>query len=211
MGGTETDVDCGGGCAPAKRCANGLACNVGADCTSSSCVDGICTAAALIVKNAGCSSETDCPPAASQTCNVRVGMLNTSSAAIPLDGVEIRYYFTSEFESDVVVEVDDKSITTFTASVEAMTTPVAKADSYVSILYTGGTLATDSDGKCTRSETPDCAEASFRVHQSDYAGSCDPSNDYSFIPFFAAQPEEFINNNKIVVMRDGQAVWGTEP
>jgi len=37
--GDETDVDCGGSCGD---CANGLACGVGSDCTSSFCGGGIC-------------------------------------------------------------------------------------------------------------------------------------------------------------------------
>jgi hypothetical protein len=40
MDGTETDADCGGvGCA---QCASGLMCKISMDCTSSSCVDGVC-------------------------------------------------------------------------------------------------------------------------------------------------------------------------
>ncbi|CAN90920.1 putative exported peptidase / protease [Sorangium cellulosum So ce56] len=38
--GTETDVDCGGTCT--ADCANGQACVTGADCTSLSCVAGVC-------------------------------------------------------------------------------------------------------------------------------------------------------------------------
>jgi hypothetical protein len=34
LDGSETDVDCGGPCAP---CAQGKACNVNADCASGSC------------------------------------------------------------------------------------------------------------------------------------------------------------------------------
>ncbi len=44
-GQAETDVDCGGPCAPAKTCALGKKCLVNADCTSGHCTAGICTAA----------------------------------------------------------------------------------------------------------------------------------------------------------------------
>src|SRR5262245_56071215 len=38
-GGTETDVDCGGGCEP---CAQGKICSVAGDCTSGFCANGVC-------------------------------------------------------------------------------------------------------------------------------------------------------------------------
>jgi hypothetical protein len=40
QGGTETDVDCGGTC---TRCADGKKCSGGADCTSNTCILGLCT------------------------------------------------------------------------------------------------------------------------------------------------------------------------
>src|SRR5574338_637771 len=35
--GTETDLDCGGACAPARRCGDGLGCATGDDCQSGVC------------------------------------------------------------------------------------------------------------------------------------------------------------------------------
>ncbi|MGO8998921.1 MAG: hypothetical protein ACLQVI_36815 [Polyangiaceae bacterium] len=40
----ETDVDCGGPCAPTQACSQGQGCAVAADCTSQACTDGTCTA-----------------------------------------------------------------------------------------------------------------------------------------------------------------------
>ncbi len=42
--GDETDVDCGGACAPARTCAAGLDCERGADCTSNVCTGMVCQA-----------------------------------------------------------------------------------------------------------------------------------------------------------------------
>ena len=42
--GTETDVDCGGSCAPAQQCADGLHCAVPADCQSGVCDGTMCLA-----------------------------------------------------------------------------------------------------------------------------------------------------------------------
>ena len=49
----ETDVDCGGVCAP---CANGLDCDGGADCSSTICVDGVCCGTACIGVCVACSA-----------------------------------------------------------------------------------------------------------------------------------------------------------
>jgi len=46
MNGDETGVDCGGSCAPASTCGDGVGCAIGADCTSGVCGTGLtCTAA----------------------------------------------------------------------------------------------------------------------------------------------------------------------
>ncbi len=58
--GDETGVDCGGTCAPAKRCADGAACRSGNDCASSAC-NGTCQAPSCAdgVKN-GTETGFDC-------------------------------------------------------------------------------------------------------------------------------------------------------
>ncbi|MFN7134964.1 MAG: hypothetical protein ACK4N5_23005, partial [Myxococcales bacterium] len=48
--GDETDVDCGGACAP---CADGQRCAAAADCASGHCASGTCAAAP------GCTPESD--------------------------------------------------------------------------------------------------------------------------------------------------------
>ncbi len=52
----ETDVDCGGPCAP---CANGLACSLDGDCNSGVCFDGVCQACDDGVQN-GTETDVDC-------------------------------------------------------------------------------------------------------------------------------------------------------
>ena len=57
--GTETDVDCGGGCAP---CATGKGCDGGSDCASGLCSGGVCAAQPTCsdgVKN-GNETDVDC-------------------------------------------------------------------------------------------------------------------------------------------------------
>src|SRR5204863_357501 len=59
--GTETDVDGGGSCGPAKKCGNGKACGVAGDCQSGVCSGGVCPAPSCndMVKN-GTETDVDC-------------------------------------------------------------------------------------------------------------------------------------------------------
>ncbi|MEO7330696.1 MAG: hypothetical protein ABI193_19125, partial [Minicystis sp.] len=66
--GTESDIDCGGSCA--SKCANGKTCGAGGDCSSTSCVTGICTALPTCsdgLKN-GTESDVDCGGSCATKC-----------------------------------------------------------------------------------------------------------------------------------------------
>ena len=104
--GSETDVDCGGSCAPANKCANGLGCLIGGDCQSGvcdpmaetcsapACDDGVlngdetdvdcggsCAPNDLCNTGEGCLANTDC---ASGVCDEATG---TCLAPVCGDGV----------------------------------------------------------------------------------------------------------------------------
>src|SRR6266542_2520555 len=68
--GSETDVDCGGSCAPNARCVNGKTCSMNGDCQSGICKDNVCIAAGCtnLVKD---SNETgiDCGGLDCGPCN----------------------------------------------------------------------------------------------------------------------------------------------
>jgi hypothetical protein len=53
LDGTETDVDCGGGCG--QQCATGADCGVGADCVSGFCADGVCCNSACTATCMACN------------------------------------------------------------------------------------------------------------------------------------------------------------
>ncbi|MDY0063074.1 MAG: hypothetical protein RBU45_24925 [Myxococcota bacterium] len=59
--GTETGEDCGGPCLPAKKCADLLGCQTGADCQSGVCTEFICLVPSCDdeVKN-GSETDIDC-------------------------------------------------------------------------------------------------------------------------------------------------------
>ncbi|MDB4935038.1 MAG: hypothetical protein JWP87_2010 [Labilithrix sp.] len=71
--GTETDVDCGGSCAPANKCADAKGCAAGTDCTSGVCspIAQICVAPLCGdgVKN-GDETDVDCGGACATKCAV---------------------------------------------------------------------------------------------------------------------------------------------
>ena len=97
--GTETDVDCGGSCAP--RCAVNKGCSVGADCVTATCIQKICRAATSTdgVKN-GTETDVDCggpdaPPCkpgedclAGNDCESKICMANTCTTPSSTDGVK---------------------------------------------------------------------------------------------------------------------------
>jgi hypothetical protein len=71
MNGSETDTDCGGTCAPAKKCADGKGCLVQGDCTSGVCSGShVCSAPACNdgVKN-GSETDTDCGGTCTAKCS----------------------------------------------------------------------------------------------------------------------------------------------
>lgn len=215
----ETDVDCGGSCAPARRCEAGQGCTSALDCYSSSCIEAVCKEPVVIIKNAGCinaTATTTCPTVEKEM-RVRVQLMNVTAAPLDIKGMEIRYYLTNEFAdgtstSTIQARVDDNSFSTikggaYSVSIEAMETPTPTADSYVSIKITGGTIAPDKDRRCDRSaEATDCAEMEMMIFRSDYQGTIDPSNDYSFVP-----ASGYVNNAKITVHKGTDVIWGVPP
>lgn len=60
MNGDETDVDCGGSCAPAQTCENGMGCDIASDCTSLFCNNMAC---------APCAMQADCADATGTYCD----------------------------------------------------------------------------------------------------------------------------------------------
>lgn len=211
----ETDVDCGGSCAPARRCEAGQGCGSALDCYSSSCVDAVCKDPVVIIKNAGCinaTATTKCPTTG-QDMRVRIQMMNVTAKALDVDGYEMRYYFTDEAAPDPGAEarVDDKSLetTNYNVSIVPMETPVPGADHYISVKLVKATIAADLDRKCDRSATnTDCAELEMNVHPVGYVQiPMDPSNDYSFVA-----ASGYVNNVKITVHnKAGELIWGVPP
>ncbi len=204
--GDESDVDCGGSCAPTARCDIGQTCAVARDCTTTSCMAKACSAPILIVKNAGCVSAGAACPSAASSLQAKIQVLNVGKDALALKGLEIRYYFTDEVAATPVIEIYDKSLSTFDLSIVAMPTAAPQADHYVKAVYSAGSLIPDVNRICDRGDNSDCADFTFAIHTANYQGSYDPSNDYSFVP-----SPSLINNGNITVHLNGAIIWGTPP
>jgi hypothetical protein len=204
----ESDIDCGGACAPAYRCGVGAACVDAGDCLTSSCISKACAEPTVVVKNAGCVGSSTACPSVGSTLQAKIQMINVGTAALALKGVEIRYYYTDENTASgtPVIEVYDKSISTYDISIVAMPTPADTADHYVKITYSAGSIDPDLNRVCERSNPPDCADITFAIHSANYQGNYDPSNDYSFVPSPA-----LVNNSRITVHQGSSIIWGTPP
>jgi hypothetical protein len=84
--GSETDVDCGGTCAPAKPCADGKSCGTGGDCASGVCTAGVCAVPSCsdLVRN-GTETDVNCGGSCPMKC--AAGKLCGASDANCADGV----------------------------------------------------------------------------------------------------------------------------
>lgn len=85
LGGTETDIDCGGSCAP---CTDGKKCRINNDCVGKNCVNGMCIGASCTdgARNQG-EEGVDCggPCDACETCTD--GILNQDEEKTDCGGV----------------------------------------------------------------------------------------------------------------------------
>ena len=84
MNGTESDTDCGGSCA--LKCAIDDSCNTGADCASTVCTGGVCTAAGPTcsdtMKN-GAETDVDCGgPTCGPCANTKMCVANTDCLSV---------------------------------------------------------------------------------------------------------------------------------
>ncbi|MEO7329711.1 MAG: MopE-related protein, partial [Minicystis sp.] len=102
--GSETGVDCGGGCV---ACAAGTACAVAADCQSGVCVGGVCQLASCSdgVKN-GSESDVDC----GGSCPVCNGNATCVAAGDCLDGVCVGGHCQPSSCSDGVKNGDETGV-----------------------------------------------------------------------------------------------------
>ncbi|GAB3973162.1 cellulose binding domain-containing protein [Actinoallomurus acanthiterrae] len=121
---------------------------------------------------------------------------NTSSSAVDLSHVTLRYYFTADgasyrFACAWAVLGCGK----INGTVGQLAAPSATADRYLQISFTGGTLAPGAD----------TGDIQLRLWRSDWQ-PVDQGDDYSFAPQSA-----YTTWNKVAAYQDATLVWGVPP
>ena len=162
------------------------------------------------------------PSSPSTNINYIIKVENATAAAVPLNSLEVRYYFTNElaapFETDVFYADTccSNKMTDFNDRIvrAVQTLPARpKADAYLSIGFAAslGTLAVG-----------DAVQVEIGFHDPNYARNLTQANDYSYAATATgtqsqwndcpgAQCEAQFTSCAITVHRDGALAWGTPP
>ncbi len=191
----ETDVDCGG--ADCDPCRVGDGCQTGTDCVTGACNRGTGTCAGPSVRYQRGSESGD--------IRATVVIVNDDDQAIPLPGLELRYYFTRDTgtlpaDPRFACYVFENGCATVASSFTTLLVGerTTTADAYLSISFTAGTLP--ANGQSPPLE--------FNVDREPTGGtSFTLTNDYSYVGT-ATTP---IPNDRITLYLDGVRFWGTEP
>jgi len=127
---------------------------------------------------------------------------NGGTVAAPLSAITVRYWFTNETPTDPLqFECDYAAVncSNITSKFVTLTTPVAKANTYVELGFTAaaGSIAPGSNS----------GEIQTRIHHADYS-NFQTTETYSFIadPSFVYKP-----SMTVTVYINGVLVWGQEP
>jgi hypothetical protein len=126
--------------------------------------------------------------------NTVLEVRNEGTVAINYSDLKARYYFTSDGNERLQVEVDEGNISTQLVRLPAA---VNGADYYLEIRYNqGGQLAPGTSTGAIR----------YRISKPD-GGRFNQANDYSY----QEQPQDRSQNSRVVVLASNQIVWGTPP
>jgi hypothetical protein len=203
LNGTETDLDCGGSCAPGQRCVNGQMCGVAGDCQSASCVSNRCAAA-------GCQTcwkvqYQNRPTNDSKWAGMGLRIVSTgATSSVPLSEFKLRYWFTADAGHPLVTPISCNTYPRNCANITTSFVPVSpartNANTYMEVGFTAGAGNLSTGGA-------DSGEVQLAFHYSDWAAfnfandySCDPSNLTMLVDW-----------TKVTLYHQGNKVWGTEP
>jgi hypothetical protein len=129
-------------------------------------------------------------------------ILNSSTAAVPLSSLTMRYWFTNEAPADPLVFACDwaqVNCSTITSKFVVLATPAAKANTYLQIGFTAaaGSIAAGQGS----------GEIQTRIHHVNYSDFI-TTDSYSFIsdPSFV-----YKDAPNVTLYLNGVLVWGVEP
>jgi endoglucanase len=136
--------------------------------------------------------------ASTQQIQPGLAVINTGTAAIPLTGVTLRYWFTSEGTTPTYSTWCDYAqlgCSAVSSRVVRLSTLRPGADAYLELSFTGGTLA----------PTASSGEIQSRLNKTDWS-SFTQTDDYSF-----GAAATYTDAPKVTAYLDGARVWGSEP
>ncbi|WP_375445238.1 cellulose binding domain-containing protein [uncultured Fibrella sp.] len=132
-------------------------------------------------------------PSATQI-NTYLEIRNEGNVPVNYSDLKVRYYFTSDGNERLQVEVDEGNVST---QLVALTPAVGGANYYLEIRFNqAGQLAPGASTGRVR----------YRISKPD-GGRFDQTNDYSY----QEQPAESSANSRVVVYAGADRVWGREP
>ena len=128
-----------------------------------------------------------------------LNIVNAGTSAVALSTVTIRYYFTGESGATTYTANCDYAVigcSNVTQRVVALATPVAGADRYLEVSFTGaGSIAAGAS----------LGEIQARFNKTDWS-NFNEADDYS-----RGTNTAFADSTKVTVFVSGQLVWGTPP
>jgi hypothetical protein len=129
-------------------------------------------------------------------------VVNTGTSAVPLTSLKMRYWFTNQTPADpLVFECDwaQVSCSNVTAKFVVLTSPVAKANTYVEISFKAGA------GSVAAGQNS--GEVQTRVHHVNWS-LFNTTTSYSFI-----SDESFVykDTQTVTLYQNDVLVWGVEP
>lgn len=132
-------------------------------------------------------------PSATQI-NTFLEVRNEGTVAVNYSDLKVRYYFTSDGNEPLQVEVDEGAVR---ATIYTLTPAVAGADHYLELTFNqGGQLAPGSRTGTIR----------YRISKLQ-GGRFNQADDWSY----QEQPADRSQNPRVVVLVGGELVWGSNP
>ncbi|MES1171647.1 MAG: cellulose binding domain-containing protein [Bacteroidota bacterium] len=199
--GSESDVDCGGSCAPAQKCANGRMCLANGDCTSANCASMTCSA--LGCQNCWKVQYKNFNPGATLWSEQVVNIVSIGTTAVPLSELKVRYWFDADGQTPSSPPTCNSAwmIGCPNITVRFVTPPSpapAGANRYLEIGFVAGAPTLAAGGQT--------ADIQTSFHYSGFA-TVNRENDYSF----DATKTALTDWTHVALYHNGNKVWGSEP